>query len=349
MPNSAASSAQPLREAWYYALAGKALSPGAMVAKKLLGEDIVLCRPRQGPAFALKDFCPHRGMPLRFGRFDGETIECCYHGWRFGSEGRCTKIPSLVDGQALDPAKIRTRSYPAIERQGGIWIYFGDDSTGAPPPPTAPSFAEDAAPSLYESMRFSCGIDHAVVGLMDPAHGPFVHEAWWWRGRNSAHEKAKAFAPSEFGFTMTRHRPSSNSAAYKILGGVPETEIVFRLPGVRIEHVAVGRHALVNLTAVTPIDERATEIHHSIFWTMPWLSVLRPILRPFARKFLAQDRDIMAKQQLGLTGDPTLMLIDDADTQAKWYYRLKREYAAARAEKRRFENPVKPRTLRWKS
>jgi hypothetical protein len=43
------------------------------------------------------------------------------------------------------------------------------------------------------------------------------------------------------------------------------------------------------------------------------------------------------------------MLIDDADTQAKWYHRLKNEYARARTEARPFVNPVKPRTLRWRS
>jgi hypothetical protein len=44
-----------------------------------------------------------------------------------------------------------------------------------------------------------------------------------------------------------------------------------------------------------------------------------------------------------------LSLIDDADTQARWYYRLKQEYRHARAEARPFDNPVKPRTLRWRS
>jgi hypothetical protein len=43
------------------------------------------------------------------------------------------------------------------------------------------------------------------------------------------------------------------------------------------------------------------------------------------------------------------MLIDDADTQAKWYYRLKQEYARACAEKRPFVNPVEARVLRFRS
>ena len=57
----------------------------------------------------------------------------------------------------------------------------------------------------------------------------------------------------------------------------------------------------------------------------------------------------MERQQEGLRYDPPLTLIDDADTQAKWYYRLKREYRRARAEGRPFQNPVDPRTLEWRS
>ena len=34
-----------------------------------------------------------------------------------------------------------------------------------------------------------CNVDHGIIGLMDPAHGPFVHQAWWWRSGASIHEK----------------------------------------------------------------------------------------------------------------------------------------------------------------
>jgi phenylpropionate dioxygenase-like ring-hydroxylating dioxygenase large terminal subunit len=340
--------AAPLREAWYYALPGHRLKRGAMLAKTLLGEPLLIGRDAAGAPFALRDLCPHRGVPLSCGRFDGREVECCYHGWRFATDGRCTAIPSLVEGQVLDTAKIRTAAYPAREVQGNVWVYFGRDPAGAPPIPVVPDIGERGY-AMVETVRFPGAVDHAVVGLMDPAHGPFVHQSWWWRSRRSIHEKAKAFAPSPWGFTMTRHAPSSNSRAYRLLGGTPETEIVFRLPGIRIEHIRAGRHVLCNLTAVTPIDEGATEINHVIYWTMPWLNPLRPLLRIFVRKFLRQDRDIVALQQRGLRHDPTLLLINDADSQAKWYYRLKREYARAREEGRGFVNPIKPRVLRWRS
>jgi hypothetical protein len=43
------------------------------------------------------------------------------------------------------------------------------------------------------------------------------------------------------------------------------------------------------------------------------------------------------------------MLIPDADTQAKWYYQLRSEYAKADRDGRDFINPVKSQVLRWRS
>lgn len=315
-----------LRDIWYFALPSAALKPGTMRDKILLGEPILFGRSASGEAFALRDICPHRGIPLSDGRFDGKEVECCYHGWRFAPSGQCTCIPSLTDDQDLDVGAIRVRSYPVEERGGGIWIYMASDPLDRTepkiPPPDLPTVTE-RGPGLVETMLFPSHIDHAVVGLMDPAHGPFVHQSWWWRSRRSIHEKSKRFGPTDFGFAMLRHQPSSNSAAYKLLGGTPTTEIRFRLPGIRIEDIEIGQKRVCGLTTVTPIDATTTEIYHMIYWNLAWAAALTPVLRIFARKFLGQDRDVVVRQQRGLKHAPKLMLINDADMQAKWYYRLK--------------------------
>jgi len=343
-----ADGAAPLREMWYFAMSGARLRRGRVVAKTLLGEPLVLGRTADGAVFALRDICPHRGIPLHHGRFDGHELECCYHGWRFDPAGRCVAIPALVEDEPRDIGRIRVKSFPAREVQGNIWVFFGNDPDTAPSIPYLDGIGM-RGPDLYEQMRMPCAIDHAVIGLMDPAHGPFVHRAWWWRAGGSIHAKEKEFAASPWGFTMVRHTPSSNSNAYRILGGAPETEIAFRLPSVRIEDVRVGHHRLVNLTAVTPLGANETEVHHAIYWTLPWLTPLKPLLRPFARAFLGQDRAIIVKQQEGLRHEPTLSLVGDADQPARWYHRLKLEYARALAEGRPFVNPVKDRVLRWRS
>lgn len=345
-----------LRDIWYFAVPGREVAPGQVTHKVLAGEPVLIGRTQAGEAFAIRDICPHRGVPLSAGRLvdaDGAAqVECPYHGWRFGTDGVCRHIPSLVEGQDLDPTRIGVAAYPVREVQGNLWIWLPADlrapSTPDIEPPVLPGIGEREA-GLVERMRFACHVDHAVIGLMDPAHGPFVHQSWWWRRPASIHEKAKKFAPAPYGFSMVAHKPSSNSFAYRILGGDIETQITFRLPGVRIEHIKAGRHDVVGLTTVTPIGPKETEITQSFFWTVPWLAAARPLVRPFVRRFLKQDGDMVDLQQEGLRFDPRLMLINDADVQAKWYFGLKAEWDRARAGGRAFENPVKETVLRWRS
>jgi phenylpropionate dioxygenase-like ring-hydroxylating dioxygenase large terminal subunit len=341
--------AAPLRDAWYYALPSRRLKPGQMLAKTMLGEPVLLGRDRQGNAFALVDICPHRGIPLRHGKFDGCEIECCYHGWRFGTDGACTKIPSLLAEQQVETSRVKVKPYPVRELQGAIWLFFGRDQARAPEIPVMAGF-EDKAPDLIETMLFQGGIDHAVVGLMDPSHGPFVHRSWFWRSGKVLKDKVKQFEPRPWGFTMTRHAPASNSRAYWILGGKPQTEISFRLPGVRWEDIQIGRRRMALLTTLTPVDAGTTEINQAIFFAgLPWLTPLLPLARPIARRFMGQDRDVMTLQLEGLKHQPHLLLLGDPDVQARWYYRLKREFLRAQAEGREFVNPVKPRVLKWRS
>ena len=339
-----------LTDLWYHALPSAALKVGAMQRVMLLGEPVLLLRDVQGTVSAMRDVCPHRAIPLSCGTFDGHKVECCYHGWKFATDGQCTEIPALVGGEQINVEKIRVRGFSVAERQGQIWLWFGDgDKVDMDMVPTLPSLPLDATPKITINDLFPCHVDHAVVGLMDPAHGPFVHQSWWWRKRTSMHEKAKKFGPTLLGFAMLRHRPSKNAGAYKLLGGTPETEIAFRLPGIRIEQIAIGRHTVVNLTAVTPVSETETRITNSIYWTQSWLWPLTPLVKLFAKQFLGQDRNVVVKQQEGLKYERNLLLIRDADTQARWYYQLKAEWQRAQVEERPFANPVRETTLRWKS
>ncbi len=48
-------------------------------------------------------------------------------------------------------------------------------------------------------------------------------------------------------------------------------------------------------------------------------------------------------------GRRTLILINDANTQARWWMHLKDEWVNAGKERRPFVNPVQPKTVRFKS
>jgi hypothetical protein len=74
------------------------------------------------------------------------------------------------------------------------------------------------------------------------------------------------------------------------------------------------------------------------------------LFRPFAKRFLRQDQLTMIQQSEGLKYHPRLMLIDDADRQAKWYFGLKTALLESKKTGEPLVHPMSgPVTLRWRS
>jgi phenylpropionate dioxygenase-like ring-hydroxylating dioxygenase large terminal subunit len=348
--------AELIRGMWYVAMPGRDLKPGALAAKTLLGEPVVMGRTAKSEVFAVRDICPHRGIPLRHGRMVGDTVECCYHGWRFDTTGTCVEIPSLREGQQVELGKIQCGAYPCMERHGLVWVYItkaGESpaSAGQPTPPAIPEFADHEAPRFHVMLPFACSTDHAAFGLMDPTHAAYVHTSWWFKkNARKLRPKEKAFEPADLGWRMVRHPlPPQNTIYKRLFGEGVTTEIAYRLPGLRFESIQGSKHRALGLTAITPVDEGTTEVHQFFWASHGWLPVFKPVLEHLMRVFLDQDRTVAVRQREGLVHEPNLMLINDADTQARWWMRVKRAYLDAQAKGEPFENPVKPMTLRWRS
>jgi phenylpropionate dioxygenase-like ring-hydroxylating dioxygenase large terminal subunit len=340
-----------LRDCWYMATLAAQVRRGGMRREILLGEPVVIGRDRAGKVFALRDICPHRGVPLSAGRvLSDNSVECPYHGWRFRGDGQCAAIPSLVGGEPIEAAKIKARSYPVREQDGLIWIYMAAAGRETAPPRGEPPKVglPNAKPRWRESQLFRCGIDHAVIGLMDPAHAPYVHGRWWWRV--APKDKVKTYAPLANGFVMTRHKPSK--PAYGLLGADVSTEITFELPSVRFENISgsvFGRKIdVIGLTACTPRDADNTQVTQIFYWPA-WLGFIKPFFMALGPTFLGDDRRMVELQRQGLKFNPPLMLIQDSDMPAMWYHRLKKAWAESVKTGAPFVNPVQERTLRWRS
>ena len=83
-------------------------------------------------------------------------------------------------------------------------------------------------------------------------------------------------------------------------------------------------------------------------WSVVFLPV--PIFRMFGKTFLRQDQETMIRQAEGLKHNPQLMLIDDADRPAKWYFALKANLIESRRAGTPMVHPMAgPVTLRWRS
>ena len=370
-PAAAGPPAELLFGDWYPALRAHTLKRGKTSTTLLLGIPLLLGRKNDGSLFAMRDLCPHRGIPLSAGWFDGNTVQCKYHGWRFKPcTGQCTEIPSLTSTDTLDPTRIYASAFPCEERDGYAWVYVppagagrivsdpgGRIATTLPPVPDLPKFSKNFR-TAHLTADLPCNVDHGIIGLMDPAHGPFVHQAWWWRSRASIHEKTKHFEPIPDGFRMSAHAPSANSAPYKLLGVYGEeitTTIDFTLPNRRLETIRAGTGPKAkwfsSLTTVTPVTPSTCRIDvvaaWNIFLHVPFVTSIATF---FGARFVRQDQQTMIEQAQGLRYNPSLMLIDDADKPAKWYFALKQARLRGTPAGSMEDHPLPgPVTLHWRS
>ena len=351
---------------WYPALRSNEVRGRGLRRAMLLGVPLVIGRDDAGKPFALRDVCPHRAFPLSFGAFNGSTVECAYHGWQFDAHtGQCRVIPSLTPDSKLKCERIYCGVFPCEERDGFFWALMANpegravergEEAPAPElaPPELPTFSKSYK-IAYLSAELPCGVDQAIIGLMDPAHGPFVHQAWWWRSRRSIREKAKQFEPIPNGFRMSPHAPSANSAPYKLLKfitGEPATTMIdFVLPNQRFEQIRAGRYWLSSRTTVTPVRHDLCRLDFVAAWNiLPWFPIVSYIIHVFGPRFIRQDTEVIKKQALGLKYEDRMMLVDDADRQARWYFELKSAYLESQRTGEPMRHPVAgPVTLRWRS
>jgi phenylpropionate dioxygenase-like ring-hydroxylating dioxygenase large terminal subunit len=353
-------SAEFLWDFWYSALRSGELPRRELVPLQLLALPLVMGRDKQGHPFALRDNCPHRGMPLSLGRFDGCNVECIYHGWKFDARtGQCCEIPALTSDEEVKVDRIFARAFACQEKDGYIWVFLHGLNQPRPaasaiaPVPSLPVFSERYR-TFFHSVPLPVDVDQGVMGLLDPAHGPYVHESWFWRSRHGQREKEKTFEPIPNGFRMQAHPPSANSAIYKLLGVYNQpvtTTIDFVLPNLRLETIRCGPHWFTNRTMVTPIDAHHCRMDFSAAWNI-FLNVpfAGAIFGAIARRFIGQDQRNFELQATGLFSAPPMMLLGEADQQARWYLDLKTASRESQKAGAPLHHPLKgPVTLRWRS
>ena len=117
------------------------------------------------------------------------------------------------------------------------------------------------------------------------------------------------------------------------------------------EVIRAGKYWFASLTTVTPITRNHCRIDVSSAWNLfRYVPFVLPIARHFGMKFIRQDQMTMEQQAEGLKHNPNLMLIDDADRPAKWYFALKQAYQESQRTGAPFKHPIDgPVTLRWRS
>lgn len=145
-----------MRRYWQPCFTSEALTSDRPHKVRLLGEDLILFRDKNGRPGLVHEHCCHRGTSLYYGRIEDDGIRCCYHGWKFGVDGQCLEQPAEVDGGRFR-SKIRQPWYPVEERYGLVYTYMG-------PPEKKPILP-------HWSHLSDLGPDEIITASPNPAYG----------------------------------------------------------------------------------------------------------------------------------------------------------------------------------
>jgi vanillate O-demethylase monooxygenase subunit len=167
-----------MRKFWHPVLRTDDLPIDKPIAVELLGTAIVLAR-LDGEIRALRDVCRHFQARLSLGEvvdIDGkDTLQCPYHGWAYGGDGKCARIPQLPEGRRIPPTAF-VPSYLVEERYGVIWVCL----EGEPrfPLPDYPEWGDQSfrTVTIKEEKTTRTSATRMIMGTLDDTHFPWVHE-----------------------------------------------------------------------------------------------------------------------------------------------------------------------------
>jgi nitrite reductase/ring-hydroxylating ferredoxin subunit len=165
---------------WFQVAWSNDLTKGTVIPLRYFGEDLVAYRDFQGEVHVLDAYCQHLGANLAYGGCVTEQgIQCPFHGWEWGHNGRNVSIPY----QDRPNRGRRVRSWPVQERNESIHIWHDADGRD----PYFDVFdAIGVGGSVLDDYEFYPVTPQHLTGLevhpqmvaenaVDPQHFRFVH------------------------------------------------------------------------------------------------------------------------------------------------------------------------------
>jgi phenylpropionate dioxygenase-like ring-hydroxylating dioxygenase large terminal subunit len=162
---------------WVPIALGRDVPKGTTRAVIVEGRELALWRGDSGSVQVWEDRCPHRGMRLSYGFVRGDSLNCLYHGWEYGTGASCRRIPAHPDLEV--PQTIKAKAFPVAEAAGMIWTRDSGDEPmpGLPDAKPLVSLAIDAPPELV--LMVSAAVPQGGAQIFaDEIDGMTFHIGW---------------------------------------------------------------------------------------------------------------------------------------------------------------------------
>ena len=103
--------------------------PGEYVVRAIADESLIVVRDREGVLHAFFNVCRHRGTRIcreESGRF-AQTIQCPYHAWTYGIDGRLVAAPHMQEVEGFHTADYPLHEAAIAEWDGFVFVNLAND------------------------------------------------------------------------------------------------------------------------------------------------------------------------------------------------------------------------------
>ena len=204
-----------LRRYWQPIAAVAELDDRPIKPVRLLCEDLVLYKDRQGSHGLIDLHCPHRRADLSYGYVEERGLRCNYHGWLWDESGQCLHQPfeETTHPEGRFKEKVRIKAYPVQAMAGLLWAYLGP-----PPAPLLPDWDMYHARG-YKQVVFSevpCNWFQCQENSIDPVHFEWLHTNWSQvlrgeQGPRAPKHTRLGFDEFDYGFVYRRVREDTTA------------------------------------------------------------------------------------------------------------------------------------------
>jgi phenylpropionate dioxygenase-like ring-hydroxylating dioxygenase large terminal subunit len=274
---------------WYWFGRSRELRRGP-VSRDLCGRRVVAFRTASGRVCVLDARCSHLGADLGRGRVVDEAIQCPFHQWEYGPDGRCVRIPVASEA----PTTARQAVFPVVERHGFVFVFNGPEPL-FPLPFFFGARPEDFLPArpfgtllncpwyliganAFDLQHFRAAHDRRLVGepVVDCPH-PFARRAsarFTVAGRSLQDRVTRFFAGDEVEMAITDWCGNLMFATATFRRG--------RSYGMVVTEPRAAGQVLVQVIVFVPRS-------HSVLGRVVWDPLIRSIRRFFIKEFLSSD------------------------------------------------------------
>lgn len=166
---------QLLRRYWHPIAAAVELTDAKPKKRvRVLGEDLLLYRDRNGGYGLVGEHCSHRGASLYYGFVEEDGIRCAYHGWKYDACGKCLEQP-FENPETGFKDKIQHPAYPVEKLAGLLFAYMGPLDKKPILPKWDLLVRKDGMKKIDVCEALRCNWLQAMENSVDPTHTYYLH------------------------------------------------------------------------------------------------------------------------------------------------------------------------------